>query len=300
MKSLPNVMQLRRYEQVFAGQDDGCTYMVLSLVKDFPGCKYLVENTRWQLHHYDELAQLIEECYAGDCISEQFRPYIRDYCQYVSKLSALAEGWTIDEQEPFLVQHKDLQELRLNDLYEKVRYAQIATMLADKLKPMMKQDTEEETVVLGMSNIDVILRRGRKDADEIPSFYGCPEAKPYVQVFIGSGMSHAVGLMEAKVKISEDCCLVVQVQGNRYCHGIECDGIANKRGKLSDIQKSFLEFKQGGLKDCHSKPGAKICSYNTGFIYKLQKIQSTQTVEDVVDTMAADLMEINNWNTHSN
>ena len=300
VKSLPDMMQLRRYEQVFAGQGYGCTYMVLSLVKDFPGCKYLEENTIWQVHHYDELGQLIEECYADDCISEQFRPYIRDYCQYVSKLSALAEGWKIDEQEPFLVQHKDLQELRLNDLYEKVRYAQIATMLADKLKPMLKQEKEVETVVLGMSNTDVILRRRRRDADEILTFWGCPEAKPYGQVFIGSGMSHAVGLVEAKVKVSEDCCLVVQVQGNRYCHCIECDDIANKQENLSDIQNNFLEFNQGGLKDNHCKPGKKICRYNTGFIYKLQKIQPTHTVENIVDAIVADLIEIKSRNNHSN
>ena len=46
LKSLPNILQLNRYEQVFSKSDIGCTYVVLSLVKDFPGHKYLDENTR--------------------------------------------------------------------------------------------------------------------------------------------------------------------------------------------------------------------------------------------------------------
>jgi len=51
VKSLPDLIQLRRYEKVYEGHDDGCTYAVLSLIKDFPGQKFMNENTRWQLHH---------------------------------------------------------------------------------------------------------------------------------------------------------------------------------------------------------------------------------------------------------
>ena len=291
VKSLPELIQLRRYKQVFAGKDDGCSYVVLSLTKEFPGSKYLKENTCWQFHHYDELAQMIRDCCPDSIICQEHRPYIRDYCQYVSNLSMMAEEWRIDKHEPFLSQCDDLRELRLNDIYEKVRYAQVAMMLADKLRTVLVENTEEERVVLGMSNTDVILRRGREDADEILSFYGCPEAKPFGQVFIGSGMTHAVGLVEAKVKVSDDCCLVVQVQGNRYCHAIECRGITNKLGGLSDFQEEFLSFKQGGLKDtdvtCND-----ICRYKTDFVYKWQKIQPSLTVGNIVDAMCNDILLI--------
>jgi hypothetical protein len=137
----------------------------------------------------------------------------------VRELSKLAEGWKVEEDDTFLAQEEGLAELRLNDIYEKVRYAQIAAMLAEKMKSLLESvASEEENVVLGMSNADVILRRGHKDAEEILAFYGCPEANPFQQVFIGSGLSHGIGLVEAKVKVSNDCCLVLQVQGNRYCH----------------------------------------------------------------------------------
>ena len=104
-------------------------------------------------------------------------------------------------------------------------------------------------------------------------------------------MTHAVGLVEAKVKVSDDCCLVVQVQGNRYCHAIECRGITNKLGGLSDFQEEFLSFKQGGLKDtdvtCND-----ICRYKTDFVYKWQKIQPSLTVGNIVDAMCNDILLI--------
>jgi hypothetical protein len=289
VKSLPDLIQLRRYEQVFAGKGNGCSYVVLSLTKEFPGSKYLKENTCWQFHHYDELAQLMEECVQDSTIKEEHRLYIRDYCHYACSLSALAEGWKIKEQTSFLSQRSDLRELRLNDIYEKLHYAQIATLLAEKLKARIVNDSDEERVILGMSNIDVILRQ-REDANDILCFYGCPEAKPFGQVFIGSGMTHAVGLVEAKVKVSDDCCLVVQVQGNRYCHAIECEGISNKLEGLSDFQKDFLYFKQGGLNTdvtCND-----ICRYKTDFVYKWQKIQPSLTVGNIVDAMCNDILLI--------
>ena len=46
VKSLPDLIQLRRYEQVYANHNSGCTYVVLSLIKDFPGQKYLSDNKR--------------------------------------------------------------------------------------------------------------------------------------------------------------------------------------------------------------------------------------------------------------
>ena len=292
VKSLPDLIQLRRYEQVFAGKGNGCSYVVLSLTKEFPGSKYLKENTCWQFHHYDELAQLMEECSHDSTIKEEHRLYIRDYCHYACSLSALAEGWKIKEQTSFLSQRSDLRELRLNDIYEKLHYAQIATLLAEKLKARIVNDSDEERVILGMSNTDVILRRGREDADEILAFYSCPQAKPFGQVFISNGMSHGVGLVEAKIKITEDCCLVIQVQGNHYCHAIERENIFEKTGKLSMLQLMFMNFEFGGLKERLAEADSEICHYKTGFVYRWQKVLPSHTVADIIDAMSTDIIEI--------
>ena len=284
LKSLPNILQLKRYEQVFLKSDIGCSYSVLTLVKEFLDRKNIIENTRWQVHHYDELALLLEECSKNGVVRKEHQFYISDYCRYVCNLSAIAEQWTIGAGMPFLHQEPLLHELRLNDIYEKVRYAQIAALLAEKLRTLLVNDTDEERVILGMSNTDVILRR-REDADEILSFYGCPEAKPFGQVFIGSGMSHGVGLVEAKVKIADDCCLVIQVQGNHYCHAIERENIFENTGKLSMLQILFMNFGIGGLKDKLAEADSEICHYKTGFVYRWQKVLPSHTVADIIDAL---------------
>lgn len=289
VKSLPERTQLKRYEKMFEGYNQGCSYAVLSLVKKFPGSKYLDENTCWQLHHYDELADVISKYCTAD-IRKEHHIYISDYCAYVRELSKLAEGWKVEEDDTFLAQEEGLAELRLNDIYEKVRYAQIAAMLAEKMKSLLESvASEEENVVLGMSNADVILRREHKDAEEILAFYGCPEAKPFQQVFIGSGMSHGIGLFEAKVKVSNDCCLVLQVQGNRYCHGIEKQNIVHNSTSLSEWLRNFIDFKFGGLLDHKSQPDSKQCQYKDGFLYKSQKIEPNFKVRHIVDAMKNDL-----------
>ena len=181
-----------------------------------------------------------------------------------------------------------LHDLRLNDIYEKVRYAEMGTMLAGQLGKLMPQQEEETRVVLGMSDFDVIMRRNPQKADSILAFYGCPEAKPLQQIFIGCGMSHAVGLLEAKIKVSDDCCLVVQVQGNRYCHGFECEGILKSTDRLSLDQLRFLNFEGNRLPGKEAKADSRLCRYNANFIYKSQKILPTHTIGDILNTMIAD------------
>ena len=101
-------------------------------------------------------------------------------------------------------------------------------------------------------------------------------------------MSHAVGLLEAKIKVSDDCCLVVQVQGNRYCHGFECEGILKSTDRLSPDQLRFLNFEGSRLPGKEAKADSRLCRYNANFIYKSQKILPTHTIGDILNTMIAD------------
>ena len=293
VKSLPDIVQLKRYEQLFSGRRDGCIYAVLSLVNGYYGSEIINKKSTWQLHYYDELAKLIEEIFDGNDVKPEHITYIRDYCLYVHDLSTLANGWKVNDNEPFLQKAISLKELRLNDIYEKVRYAQVAAMLAQELENMLAPNANgEPKVVLGMSNADVILRRGRMDADEILGLYGCPNADTYSQVFISSGMSHAVGFMETKVKVADDCCLVLQVQGNRYCHGIERENIVKivkNSMQLSIWHQEFINFKKGGLLGHKSEADSKQCHYSDGFLYMSQKIDANVNVRNIVESMKNDV-----------
>ncbi len=100
------------------------------------------------------------------------------------------------------------------------------------------------------------------------------------------------GSGDAKVKISEDCCLVIQVQGNHYCHAIERENIFEKTGKLSMLQLLFMNFGIGGLKDRSAGDVSEFCHYKTDFVYRWQRILPSHTVANIIDAISTDIMEI--------
>jgi hypothetical protein len=166
----------------------------------------------------------------------------------------------------------------------------VAAQLAKELEETFVQNVKgEPKVVLGMSNADVILNRDRKDADKILGLYGCPNADTYSQVFISNGMFHSIGFMEAKVKVADDCCLVLQVQGNRYCHGIERLNIVDNGTALSKWSQDFIDFKVGGLNNHVHEADSKLCHYTNGFLYRSQKIDSNVTISNIVDALKNDI-----------
>ncbi len=106
------------------------------------------------------------------------------------------------------------------------------------------------------------------------------------------GLMMLSGSGDAKVKISEDCCLVIQVQGNHYCHAIERENIFEKTGKLSMLQLLFMNFGIGGLKDRSAGDVSEFCHYKTDFVYRWQRILPSHTVANIIDAISTDIMEI--------
>ncbi len=88
---MPDRIQLKRYEEVF--QNKGCSYALLSLVKDFVGLQEIQDSTVWQVHHYDELSRMISTFASSEEMPESHRVYINDYCYFINTLSQLAESW---------------------------------------------------------------------------------------------------------------------------------------------------------------------------------------------------------------
>jgi hypothetical protein len=87
-------------------------------------------------------------------------------------------------------------------------------------------------------------------------------------------------------------CYVVQLQGNRYCHGIERNGI--RCAKLTKEEMRFIDFINSGLKSGETKTDAQLCHYKDGFIYKWQKVDTTLSIGELIDAMKVDLLSIIN------
>ena len=289
VKSVPDITQLKRYEDLYdENRKKGCTYVLLSLMKDFHGKDILKNEKKWQIRNYEDLAGEIRKKFVVEVpVSNEHIQYVKDYCVYIENLSKLAEEWIIDDSKPFLTPVDEFGELRLNDIYQKIRYAQIAAKLAEGLAA---NHISGKNIVLGMSNFDVIVEK-RKDSKKILDLYGCPDAKPFNNIFISSGMAHSIGLVEAKVKLSGDCCAVIQVQGDRYCRGIEQKGIVNKSKQLEQRMKDYIDFKDSNPEKVYSKE----CHYSDGFLYKAQKVSENDSIKSILSNMINDIVLILKW-----
>jgi len=295
VKSLATRKQLLEYEEKFDGLfENGCRYILLSLAKDYAELSD-IDNTCWQITHYDKLAQAITK-YAPQYAKDGDLVYINDYCKYIANLSELVGSWMIDENTKHLQKHLDLKEMRINDLYEKLHYSQMVQMLVAKLEDIddtlrKKYGTNDESsspgVCCGISNFE----------DITSGKYGIMQ-----HIFISSTLSHAIGLIDVKIKIAPDTCFVIQLQGNRYCHGIEKKGIYNhisNGNTLSRNEVSFMGFCDGGLKD-KGIENKKTCHYGNDFVYNYQKV-TDETVGELIDKIKNDIVEIINFRQkHSN
>lgn len=282
VKSLATSEQLHEYEEKFNGLfENAChRYILLSLAKDYAELSNIQEpQSPWQITHYDKLSQAIT-MYASEYAKKEERVYINDYCKYITNLSELVESWKINENTMHPQEHNDLKEMRINDLYEKLYYSKMAQMLVAKLKDMdnalkekdgKKDEVSSLGICCGISNFEIITSRE----------YGILQ-----HIFISSTLSHAIGLLDVKIKVSDDTCYVIQLQGNRYCHGIEKKGIYNEINKNNTLAEiSFLNF-----------PGKKIynkmiCHYGNDFVYNYQKVQN-ETIGGLLNKIKDDIIKV--------
>ena len=286
VKSLATRKQLLEYEEKFDGlfENDCHRYILLSLAKDYAELSD-IKNTRWQITHYDKLSQAIT-MYASKYAKKEELVYINDYCKYIANLSKLVESWEINENTKHLQEHPDLKEMRINDLYEKLHYSQMVQMLVTKLEDMdnalkekygKKDEVSSLGICCGISNFEIITSR---------------EHGILQHIFISSTLSHAIGLLDVKIKVSDDTCYVIQLQGNRYCHGIEKKGIYNEINNDNTLAEiPFLIFFGKGIDN------KMICHYGNDFVYNYQKV-TDETIGELLNKINDDIIEILRTVTH--
>ena len=286
VKSLATRKQLLEYEEKFDGlyENDCHRYILLSLAKDYAELSD-IKNTRWQITHYDKLSQAIT-MYTSKYAKDEELVYINDYCKYIANLSELVESWEINENTKHLQEHPDLKEMRINDLYEKLHYSQMVQMLVAKLEDMdnalkekygKKDEVSSLGICCGISNFEIITSRE----------YGILQ-----HIFISSTLSHAIGLLDVKIKVASDTCFVIQLQGNRYCHGIEKKGIYNEINNDNTLAEiPFLNFFGKRIEN------KMICHYGNDFVYNYQKV-TDETIGELLNKINDDIIEIFRTVTH--
>ena len=133
------------------------------------------------------------------------------------------------------------------------------------------------------------------------------------KVYTNWGFTHGQGLLEAKVKIHNEYILLVQLQGDRYCRGIEW--IREKPAtheeywentKNEKIPQSFFQFDDEAVEfpsiciDANKKIEARkhkdgtrtYNKYGDRFLYQSKKIQENATVSEVLNAIKEDIEKI--------
>lgn len=294
VKSMPRAEQLKEYEEKAIKKQKSVPedLMLLSLVTEFPD-KEEIERGPWKIRHYDQLSEALQkhkELLAADSYAAAL---VNDYCVFVQSLHALAQSWHLDLSSPFLLTKEEMdfsQQLRVGDLQDKVRYSQMFEQLNLRLR--------EAYQVVQRTDVNFI----KQDSDY------------HRKVYVSYGFTHGQGLLEAKVKICEDYILLIQLQGNKYCHCIEW--ISRKQPAnhqeawrrtcaLKESLHAFLQvdelpavfpsvcvdepIRERNYR--HEEP-RNYNKYNNNFLYQSKKIREEATIGEVLDAICKDVYSL--------
>ena len=295
----------------------GITFILLSLMDTNIGsvkikqCLKYKKNQRsiifkfaWKHATYSNLVVFLSEI-----VNTQFpdgalnQLVLNDYNSFLKALCALAETWKIIPEKsyrnqiaPWKINNdtaislrqeiEQYKELRIHDIHEKIMYDQLLNLLERKLK-----DKSE------------IFERYNVKTNQINYNKG-------VKIFTNSNYLHGVGIVEVFFVVNKNFKLLIQVQGDRYCHMVLCDKIVKKdtskkicvntdalSGVLSpesiDTLSKYISI--GSSKPTFPWKKPSWGQYGENHIYQYVLIPERATIEDVVKAMIEDLQNIKKW-----
>ncbi len=252
---------------------------------------------------------------------------IEDYCKFIEALYNLASNcWEIDLSKSYrcqifpwdgktwkninpskITEIEKYKKLRIHDIHEKLLY--------DLLLSELERNLNKEE-----------LNYSRFDQKTIQAQNNLNGNKP-IRIYTRSGYAHGIGLFEVHYILSdiftpqpgkkEVFKLIIQVQGDRYCHMVCYDDIVDDGGQelsvntsaLSDEWKTAANIKPKDIKDKlanyisidRSTPefpwrvDTSWGKYGENLIYQYVEIPPEATIQEVINAMANDIETIKGW-----
>lgn len=268
VKSIPNEIQIEKYNGSIAKTDGkpGCTKILLSLIE--PN----FDNVGWNLVSYEKYLQYLLLC-KNEIHSSYNAAIYEDYSNLVETLIEFKKRWIGNEKTLLKTRYTDIlnseetlvaTSLRINDLRHKLIYSTMLEVVARKLKE------QSISYVLGKTDDDF--------------FQGADN------VLIGAGMTRAMGLIELKVKISDDLIVGVQVQNNQYRHFVIFkDNASRKTDEIKKLLRKF--FGEENSFEHQGRKSMELGSFTNRFKY-VYKVIIDQTIENIIDNVLSDASQL--------
>lgn len=282
VKSVPNLPQLTKYAEV-GTPHQGCNFVLLSLATDFLGKEQIGEP--WIIWNYGNLAAAIKSAMSscGQTCTDYHKSIILDYVQFAKSLHNLFGKISVKDTDQYIIENGTLDEyveLRMDDVYEKLRSSQITGMMANKMAERLRTEIPDR-------KIEIEFGRSIAEIKE--------EAEtPLTKVYMDSSYTRNHGLIEAKVKVNKEYVLTVQVQGKQYRHVIERFVVhGNNDATWKEMQKESLQewfnFTAEGktLNDSRKE----YCVFGSKFLYRYRNVEK-ETVVDILNEIIEDIIHI--------
>lgn len=268
VKSIPNEIQIKEYNSSITKIDgkSGCTKILLSLIEPS------FDSAGWKYISYEMYQHYLQSC-ENEIHSSYNAAIYADYRNLVETLLEFKERWIGNEEDLLKTRYTDIlnsedahvaASLRINDLRHKLIYSFMIEILARKLK--------EKNIfyVSGKSDEDIFLGSDK--------------------VLIGAGMTRAMGLIELKVKTSDDLIVGVQVQNNQYRHFVIFkDNTSRKADQIKAILRNL--FGEENSFEHQGRKSKGIGSFTNKFKY-VYRIISDQSIENVIDNVLNDATQL--------
>jgi tetratricopeptide (TPR) repeat protein len=282
VKSIPNYAQLENYSKEAESNQN---FLLLTLVKssNLPN--------GWTQLTYAELSELMEKHFS-DLSSSYDSQIIKDYIFVISSLSRIFKDIKIKPEDKFNFYSKDedaiykaLDDLRMGDVYQKLKYQVLAIEIYDKLINIFPNEKIFFNDTINRFKDDSPEKIKDKDRKEGCFYFGC-------------GLSRAQGMMEVAYVLKKGLFLTIQIQGDRYKKMVQ--GYAGYK-KSGDVAK-FLKEKKLWFGFAHI--GSKLKEfpkevddfnhYGKFDFYRAVSLSSDFTIENIIQFVIDDIKMIKN------
>lgn len=273
VKSLPYIEQLRVYGE---GSEPHQNFLLLSLLMPAFADKGIIktENSTWNVLTYSDLSGVMKSINA-EISNEYHHSLITDYVSFITALGDVFSLSTPTDGEFFTDFYlssegsalEQLNELRMGDVYQKLRFEALAGRIQQELLR-----TYPESVVVTDSYL-------LKD-------------KPG-QVFVLHGMTRSMGMVSVSYVLEKGLFLTVQIQGGSYRHMVAGYAGYGKASKTvaERLKTKRLWFNFNDMASLKEYPrGVKEFNEFAGVdFYRSVKLDPKLTVKEVVALVTRDM-----------
>jgi len=285
VKSIPYKAQLVKYSK---NHNPNRNYILLSLSvplffngNNFININTSVGNARWHYLSYADLSKIIGNI--SVLITNNYHKQILDdYQSFIDCLVALLSYCNVSGTATFDFHSTNssnynlLKGIRMHDFYLKKKYELFGYLIYQRLLNQHNQYMLGYSEPLSWQNNNV-------------------------EIFTDFNYTNGDGLVDVKFKVSANCAVGIQIQGDSYRMFVESpNGIIakNVQALLNNNLWFIFDIRLPAGKTYPTNPVKVFNSYSTKgvntFVYKSKKLGDRMTINDIIDIIISDMTHLNN------